>query len=506
MVVCTKQFNNRGDKIVKKVFCTCYFWIYSILLIMIVVSFGLIGWANNIFQVGIEEILYTISSPLVGSDVVFFLSACPYLIITLGISILLIILFAMIEKRIIQLDKDLIIMLRFREIIVLAGMCVYVSLYADSSFHILKYFDDKNHQTTIYQEYYIDPNEISLSAENSKNIIYIYLESMETTYASIQDGGANKENYIKNLTELANNNVSFSDSSKLGGWHATSGTEWTMGALFATQSGIPFSFPVEGNDMGSRKAFASGTTTLGDILAQNGYYNEFICGSKGKFAGRSTFFKQHGSFNIVDYNRIRKMGYFDPDRFVFWGCEDRYTYQVAKDRLMRISSQEQPFNVVMLTVDTHHVSGYVCDLCESKYDEQLANVLDCADKQLLDFVNWCKEQDWYDDTIIVITGDHPRMDTDLVDGINYYDRTVYNCFLNVDEDIKNSATTKNRVFVAMDMMPTVLAAAGFKIEGDRIALGTNLFSNRPTLCEELGYDYVSSETSKYSEYYISAFK
>ena len=28
----------------------------------------------------------------------------------------------------------------------------------------------------------------------------------------------------------------------------------------------------------------------------------------------------------------------------------------------------KPFNLTMLTVDTHFPNGYICDLCENKYD------------------------------------------------------------------------------------------------------------------------------------------
>ena len=36
---------------------------------------------------------------------------------------------------------------------------------------------------------------------------------------------------------------------------------------------------------------------------------------------------------------------------------------------------------------------------------------------------------------------------------------------------------KNRQFTHMDMYPTTLAAMGFNIEGNKLALGTNLFSD-----------------------------
>ena len=37
----------------------------------------------------------------------------------------------------------------------------------------------------------------------------------------------------------------------------------------------------------------------------------------------------------------------------------------------------------------------------------------------------------------------------------------------------------------MDMFPTTLASLGAVIDGDRLGLGTNLFSDKPTLAENL---------------------
>ena len=40
-----------------------------------------------------------------------------------------------------------------------------------------------------------------------------------------------------------------------------------------------------------------------------------------------------------------------------------------------------------------------------------------------------------------------------------------------------------------------------KIKGDRLALGTNLFSDEPTLLEKYGVDYVEEELKKNSKFY-----
>ena len=119
-----------------------------------------------------------------------------------------------------------------------------------------------------------------------------------------------------------------------------------------------------------------------------------------------------------------------------------------------------------------------------------------------EFIDWLKTQDFYEDTAIVIVGDHPRMDNYLVEGYSYYDRTEYNCFINSAVSTDNMS---NREFTVWDVFPTTLAAMGFDIEGDRLALGTNLFSDRKTLAEAKGFEWVETEANKQSDFYKKKF-
>lgn len=327
---------------------------------------------------------------------------------------------------------------------------------------------------------------------------------METTYASVDCGGRQEKiNYIPRLTQLAEENINFSPSEKMGGFHSCSGATWTMGSLFTTSTGVPFKFPEEGNSMIRHSTFASGITAIGDILEQKGYTQEFLCGSDGNFAARKQFFEQHGNYKIFDLFSARQKGYIPEDYFVWWGFEDEILYKIAKDEVLNLASSSQPFNFTMLTVDTHHVAGYRCGICGNEYDENLANVVSCADRQLYDFIMWCKAQDFYKNTVIVITGDHPRMDSILINGTAYYDRTIYNCFINSQKTPKISC--KNREFTTVDMLPTVLSSMGFQIEDNRLGLGTDLFSEDETLSEEMGFDEFNAELNKYSKFYIDNF-
>jgi phosphoglycerol transferase len=385
-------------------------------------------------------------------------------------------------------------------------LALVISLaFANSTFGITQYIKTSSGETQIYETYYVDPQTTTITAPAQKrNLIYIYLESMETTYASEAQGGNQQVNIIENLTNLAHENISFgSTDTTLGGFHSLQNTNWTFSALLSTESGLPYAASDTLSNNESSSTYFSGMTTIGDILADEGYNQEFLCGSDAKFGGRAEFFQNHGNYDIFDLYTARSEGYIPNDYNHWWGYEDYIMFDIAKDEVTRLNELDEPFNLTMLTVDLHYPEGYECDQCRYYYENTTANVADHTDIMVKEFIDWCKTQPFYENTTIVITGDHPRMDTCLVDGVDYYDRTVYNCFINAPFDA--SATNTNRVATPLDIFPTTLASLGFNIDGERLGLGTNLFSDEQTLAEQHGFDWLDAEVQKTSSYYIANF-
>jgi phosphoglycerol transferase len=262
-------------------------------------------------------------------------------------------------------------------------------------------------RTEIYSKYYINPDKIKFKfPEKKRNLIIIFLESMESSYLSKKEGGLFDENLIPELTQLAKENINFSNSNNIGGSLQIKGVGWTIGALVGYLSGIPLSIPIQGNEYGNHLKFLPGVTTLMDILNKYGYRQVYMIGSDKKFAGRDKFFKQHGNVVVKDIQYFKDEGKLAKDYWVWWGFEDEKLYSFAKDELKALSNSNVPFAFYMLTVDTHHMDGYVCRLCPNKHKEQYKNVLNCASKQVYDFVEWIKKQSFYKNTTVIILGDH----------------------------------------------------------------------------------------------------
>lgn len=391
----------------------------------------------------------------------------------------------------------------------LAGvLCLNWALVAaNRHFGIVSYLSYMHKNSTIYESYYVDGRETRLTfPEQKRNLIYIFLESMETTYADRASGGAMDENYIPELTALAMENVDFSGDKGINGAYAVAGATFTVGALVGQTSGVPINEFLVGADLLSESwakedMYLPGVWALGDILQEQGYHQVFMVGSDGNFAGRASYFRGHGDYEVMDYGTALWNGWIDPDYYEWWGYEDQKLFSFAKEELLELAGNDQPFNFTMLMVDTHFTGGYVCELCEEEFDEQYSNVIACSDRQVADFVEWITKQDFYENTTIVIAGDHPTMDSEYIKNENAqdFDRKAYFTMINPAEGCR--AWERERVYTTLDLYPTTLAGLGVNIEGDRLGLGVNLFSEEPTICEEIGIDEMNTQLQMNSKLY-----
>jgi len=396
-------------------------------------------------------------------------------------------------------------------LIVIIFICAFAqdSVYYVSSYVALAKNEKQN--SDYIQENYVDPNSVSVEFPAQKrNLIYIYMESMESSYADKADGGAMDTNLIPNLTSLADKNINFSNGEDLGGslfnvrGVQMPGVGWTAASLVSQTSGLPLKQYINGGQMDSNNVddILTRATVMQDILKDAGYNQVFMCGSDSQYAGRDKYFTEHGGSIIKDWTTaaadgIIPQGYNDG----FWGMEDSKLYEYVKQELGKLSKSDQPFALTMLTVDTHFPDGWVDENTLNLYDNRYENVIATSDEQMGEFIQWIQRQDFYKNTSIVIVGDHPTMDNLGAqiqrDNPNYL-RTTYNCFIN---SAVAPIVNKNRYFCNCDMFPTVLASMGVILPGNRLGLGTNLFSDQETLIEKDGFTKVATELAKGSNFY-----
>ena len=450
-------------------------------------------WTN----LSMDELVYHLTAPLDGTntDMIWdYVRVCAVPTI-LVIFFLILILIAWRKKEKVHLFRGIINLVALVGIIVMLG-------YTWTELGVGDYLKDQNTESKFIEDEYVDPTDVEVVfPEQKRNLIYIFLESMETTYSDVDDGGAFDENVIPELTEIAQTNEDFSGADpKLNGGYSLAGTTWTMGAMFAQTSGLPLNISISANDMDTQDSFFPGVTTLGDILSDAGYTQTLLIGSEAQFGGRKLYFQEHGNYEMEDYSYAIENGLIPSDYKVWWGYEDQKLFEFAKEKLLQLSQGDEPFNLTMLTVDTHFEDGYVCEQCPTEYDTQYSNVMACSSRQVGEFLKWIQQQDFYENTTIVISGDHPTMDSDYcaeIDQEGNYDRRVFTAYINAAVYAQDQ---QERTYSTFDNFPTTLAALGVQIDGDRLGLGTNLFSGTKTLLEEFGNSKVNAELKKKSEF------
>ncbi len=354
-----------------------------------------------------------------------------------------------------------------------------------------------NNSLDFFEKNYINPQDVEITfPEKKRNIIYIYAESLETSFFDKEHGGVNTENAMSPLEKLTEENTMFSDTDDRGGFYSYTGTNFTTGSLVSQTSGLPLKISpdqiLETTD--KYQELLPGAYTLNDLLTDEGYNQTFIMGSNKAFGSRDVYFKTHGNMKLFDYYEAIAAGKISKDYNVWWGYEDSKVFEYAKEEATRLAKANKPFNLTLLTTGTHHPDGFTEKSCSNPFSRHYSNAIYCSAEQINNFVRWAQKQSFYDNTTIFIVGDHLTYKPQYVENTH---RVVYNLIINSAIEEQHS---KNRLFSTMDMFPTTLAAMGVKIEGNQLGVGVNLYSGKKTFSEKYGiekYDDILSYSSKY---------
>lgn len=332
-----------------------------------------------------------------------------------------------------------------------------------------------------YEENYVYPQNVKITASSKpKNLILIFIESLEATFFK------NNVEYMPEVAELAKKYINFSDTNEIGGFYQVDGTQWTQAGLVSQTCGIPLHLPIENhNKFLPRFGYLPKAWCLFDILQSKGYNQTFVTGMAKHYAGVDKFFSSHGKVRILDWSDWKDIYVLsdNDDKVRSKILRDDRLYIEAKKELIRLSTIDKPFAFVMMTMDTHFGDEYFDEKnCDAVYDERYKNVYGCASKKIGNFINWIKQQPFYNDTAIVVVGDHLVMNDTIF--AEDEERRNLNIFINSSTKPYKS---KERKFSSFDIYPTILESMGFDVEGDRLGLGVSLFGNKPTLIES-GYD------------------
>lgn len=339
-----------------------------------------------------------------------------------------------------------------------------------------------------YRENYIHPDSVKIIAQGEpKNLVVIFLESMEKNFAQ----------YTPEIARLEKSSLDF-----VPGGQNVSGTSWTIAGITGKLCGIPLNMPMGINEYHGRlPTYVPYAKCLMDVLADKGYNQLYAQGTSGEFTQKKDFWKSHGNVEIHDIEYYKSAGKVSKDYYVFWGFEDRKLYRFVKDELDSISNLDKPFALYMLTVDTHQPQGFLDDSCKVSLKEvgvaednvnRFPEALRCASMQLESFINWMREQPWFEKTVIFVMGDHATLSLSTKAGLPQSESIYWTNFV-INAHLDSGKTYRQgRTYSSLDMFPTILESMGFELENHAIALGKSLYADSPTLLEKYGQKTLDS--------------
>lgn len=322
-----------------------------------------------------------------------------------------------------------------------------------------------------YAEQYKDPRSTNLISNKPRNLVLIYVESLESTYSNLS---VFDENFIQNVSTDALGGTSFSRQRQ------AAGTEWTMAGIVSTQCGVPLRAPLGG--VGERRRnqvteltpnFLPSIACLGDVLKERGFHSVFMGGASLAFAGKGNFFKTHGYDEI--YGREEFVSMLGPKLPLnHWGLYDDDLLKAAQEKIDELEKKDKPYNLTILTLDTHQPEGNLSKTCIGYGATKFKDIVRCSARIVSEFVNEMDRKGYLENTTVVLLGDHLAMTNPMINKLNRsQDRLVFNNYIT-----KNLPLHKNRdEITSVDHFPSILDSMNIKVEGGKLGLGISGFGN-----------------------------
>jgi phosphoglycerol transferase len=320
--------------------------------------------------------------------------------------------------------------------------------------------------TDEFARQFVAPQAVPLRpAGKPRNLVLVYAESLETSYGDARVFGRDLLAPLRGLP-----GTSFAD------YRGAVGTNWTMGGIVGTQCGVPLKVyserPVKRRP--GERSFLPGATCLGDVLRSRGYRNVFLGGAPLSFAGKGDFLADHGYQEAWGREQWEQAGAAKGD-FNEWGLYDHVLLQRALRRLDELHAAGQPFNLTLLTLDTHNPHGFLSPECRRRGAQEFGGIVHCTSALLAEFAAAVRQRGYLEDTVLVIMGDHLAMPNPLhAQLLAVPERRIYNVMLG---DGLPAANT--REVLPFDFYPTLLEALGWEVAGDRLALGWSALGPAP---------------------------
>ncbi len=368
---------------------------------------------------------------------------------------------------------------------VTALLFMFVAIYLSGA---ASYYISSNMTSTLYEDNYVFPDKLDVTfPQKKRNLILIYLESFEQNFASAK-------HYEKNLIPHLHALQAQGEYSK--NHQSISGTDYSIAALVASHCGIPLRY-LANRDIYALRYFLPQAVCFSDILHQNGYQSTMVKAADITFTNADIFAKSHGYDEALGVAEILQEYSAEEGKKLsgtFGGISDEALFSFAKKKLAAFNP-EKPFFLTLFTLDTHTPTPHRSPSCPTIFND-LRDVYMCSDYTVYQFINWLKTSPYWENTTVVIMGDHLLPSRIKTNG--HPKRGVYNVFLNLPENLH---IMPKKIFSTYDFAPSILESLGISLSPHALGLGRSLFAENETLVSVMGTNKFNVQLRQNSRIY-----
>lgn len=326
---------------------------------------------------------------------------------------------------------------------------------------------------------YAEPDEDLFGIAEGKNVIKIHLESFQSFLIDHELDGEEVTPFLNSLVNDESENFTYFENF----FHQTEQGKTADAELIMDNS-------IYGLPQGSAFVTKGKNTyqALPDVLDQEkGYKSAVLHGDDKSFWNRDEIYKQFG----VDY--FFDSGYYDmdDDQVIGYGLKDKPFFKESMPMLETLNEQDEPFYAHMISLTHHH--PYLIDDEDATIDpaetgdgsvDRYFQTARYLDESLEQFFNDLKESGLYEDSVIMIYGDHYGISENHKRALGeIFDEEItpykYAELQRVPFMIKvpgmEGKGTVSEYAGQVDVMPTLLHLLGIDNQ-DYINFGTDLFS------------------------------
>ncbi|PFU00700.1 LTA synthase family protein [Bacillus thuringiensis] len=304
-----------------------------------------------------------------------------------------------------------------------------------------------------------EPNPNMFGAAKGKNVIVVTLESLQTFLIG---ASVNGQEVTPFLNEFINESYYFDNFFHQTGQGKTSDSEFLIDtSLYPLNRGAVF-FTHGNNDY----------TATPEILRQQGYFTSVF------HANNATFWNRNIMYSTLGYDRYyNELDYkITPETNLNWGLKDIEYFDQSVDILKTVN---QPFYARFLTLTNHYPFTYDEDTKfiepynsgNGVFDRYIVTAR-YLDESIKKFIERLKAEGLYDDSIIVLYGDHY--------GISEKHNRAMAQFLEKDQITEFDTLNLQRT-------PLYIHIPG-QTEGQTISKPTGQIDMKPTILNLLGVD------------------